>query len=88
MIISALYGACAMGCLAVAVIFLRHWRRSLDALFAAFAAAFGILAIDYGVLALAMVGAEWRPYVYGVRLVAFGLIIAGIVQKNRQTNGG
>ena len=41
MITSALYGASAMGCLAVAIVFLRHWRRSLDRLFIAFAAAFG-----------------------------------------------
>ena len=86
MIVGALYGASAMGCLAVAVIFLRHWRRSLDSLFAAFAAAFGILALDYAVMAVATVGAEWRPYVYGVRLVAFGLILMGVAQKNRNVS--
>ena len=51
---------------------------------AAFAAAFGILALDYGVIAVATIGAEWRPYVFGVRLVAFGLILVGVVQKNRE----
>ena len=83
MIISALYGASAMGCMGVATIFLRYWRRSFDRLFLAFAAAFAILSVDYAVLAVATVGAEWRPYVYGVRLVAFGLILFGVVEKNR-----
>lgn len=83
MIISALYGASAMGSLAVATIFLRYWRRSFDRLFAAFSAAFAILGLDYAVLALASFGAEWRPYVFGVRLVAFGLILLGIFEKNR-----
>jgi len=76
-----------MGCLAVAIVFLRHWRRSLDRLFIAFAAAFGILAVDYAVLAVTMVGAEWRPYVFGVRLVAFSLILFGVIDKNRQAAG-
>jgi hypothetical protein len=76
-----------MGCLAVAIVFLRHWRRSLDRLFIAFAAAFGILALDYAVLAVTMVGAEWRPYVFGVRLVAFGLILFAVIDKNRQAAG-
>ena len=76
-----------MGCLAVAIVFLRHWRRSLDRLFIAFAAAFGILALDYAVLAVTTVGAEWRPYVFGVRLVAFGLILFGVIDKNRQAAG-
>lgn len=76
-----------MGCVAVAIVFLRHWRRSLDRLFIAFAAAFGILAIDYAVLAVTRVGAEWRPYVFGVRLVAFGLILFGVIEKNRQAVG-
>jgi hypothetical protein len=76
-----------MGCLAVAIVFLRHWRRSLDRLFIAFAAAFGILALDYAVLAVTRVGAEWRPYVFGVRLVAFGLILFAVIDKNRQAAG-
>jgi len=82
--VDALYGASAMASLAVALIFLRHWRRSLDRFFVLFAAAFGILAVEYAIIAVTAVGAEWRPYVYGVRLLAFGLIAYAIVDKNKR----
>lgn len=81
--VAALYGASAMASLAVAVIFLRHWRQSLDRFFLLFAAAFAILALQYSVVAVTAVGAELRPYVYGVRLLAFGLIVFAIAEKNR-----
>jgi hypothetical protein len=62
--------------------FLRFWRRTEDAFFAFFGAAFGTLALCWVVLALTDATAEYRPYVYLLRLVAFGLIIAAIVKKN------
>lgn len=85
MMVSALYGASAMASLAVAVVFLRHWHRSLDRFFLLFAGAFGILAAQYSIIAVTAVGAELRPYVYGVRLLAFGLIVYAIAGKNRTT---
>ena len=81
--VDALYGASAMATLAAALVFLRHWRRSLDRFFLLFAAAFGILAVQYSIIAVTAVGAELRPYVYGVRLLAFGLIVYAIAEKNR-----
>jgi hypothetical protein len=82
-IVSAMYGAVTMGCAVVGLIFLRHWRDSYDRLFLLFALAFGILAVDYAVLAMVAFGGEWRPYVFGVRVIAFGLILYGIYEKNR-----
>jgi hypothetical protein len=82
--VDALYGASSMASLAICVVFLRHWQRSSDRLLLAFALAFAILAVDYAVIAVSVFGAEGRPYVYGVRLVAFALIIWGIVDKNRR----
>ena len=78
-----LYGMTTMGCAVAALFFLRFWRQSLDRFFLLFALAFFILSVDYGILGLVSVANEWRPYVYGVRLLAFGLIIAAIGDKNR-----
>jgi hypothetical protein len=79
-----MYGAVTMGCAIVSVIFFRHWRDSYDRLFLLFALAFAILAVDYAILAVVSFGAEWRPYVFSVRLIAFGLILFGIYEKNRR----
>jgi len=65
-----------------ALFFLRFWRQSHDRLFALFAAAFVLLGAQR--LALALLPADapavW-PYV--VRLAAFVLILAAVVDKNR-----
>jgi hypothetical protein len=83
MIIPALYGAATLGCAALAVIFLRHWRRSSDRLLLMFAGAFLVLAIQYAIIGVTPIGGEWRPYVYAIRLVAFALILFAIIDKNR-----
>jgi hypothetical protein len=82
-ITSALYGASALGCWATGVIFLRAWRRSFDRLLLAFSIAFGILGLQYFIIAVAAIGSELRPYVFAIRLVAFALILIGIADKNR-----
>lgn len=48
-----------------------------------FAAAFWVLAISWALLALIKPSDETRPYVYAIRLVAFLLMIIGMVDKNR-----
>ena len=75
-------GATTMGCAVVGLIFLRFWRQSLDRLFLLFALAFLILACDYALLGLVSLADEWRVYVFGLRLIAFGLIALAIVDKN------
>jgi len=79
-----LWGATAMGCAAVGLIFLRSWRLTEDRFFALFAAAFWILAAHW--TALAVVGAvdETRLYFYAVRLVGFLFVLIAIIDKNRQ----
>jgi hypothetical protein len=81
--IAVLQGATAMGCATAALVFFRFWRQSLDRFFLFFAMAFVILAIDYAILGTVTVATEWRVYVYGVRLVAFLLIVGAIGVKNR-----
>jgi hypothetical protein len=78
-----LYGATAMGCLVAGLFFLRFWRASLDRLFLLFSLAFWILALAYSVRGVFPAATEWHLYVFGIRLVAFGLILYAIVDKNR-----
>ena len=78
-----LHGAIMMGFLVGAVFFLRFHRSTRERLFAIFAAAFFVLAIERIVLACTDPAAEFRPYVYLIRLAAFVLIIIAIVDKKR-----
>lgn len=65
------------------LLFLRFWRESNDRLFAFFGAAFHLLALSWALLALFSPTEETRPYIYAIRLVAFTLLIVGIIDKNR-----
>lgn len=76
-------GATAFGSLVLALFFFRFWRQTADRLFAAFALAFAVFAVNRFVLALLSEDDEARPYIYLVRLLAFLVIIAAIVDKNR-----
>jgi hypothetical protein len=68
-----------------AAMFLRYWRESRDVLFALFALAFTLLGMSWAMLSIFNPIADASPYVYGLRLLAFLLIIAAVVLKNRQT---
>jgi hypothetical protein len=82
--VTFLYGAAAMACIVIGLFFWRFWRQSLDRLFLMFALAFWILAVDRSVLGLVAFSSEWRGYVFLLRLLAFCLILYGIVDKNRR----
>lgn len=84
MIFAFISGLITMGFLIAGLFFLRFWRRTGDLLFAAFAAAFWLLAANQTLLVLADVPAEEKTWFYLLRLAAFGLIIAAITFKNRQ----
>lgn len=79
------WGATATLCMVAALFFFKFWRRTGDGLFAAFAAGFGALSAHWTVLAVINPASETRHYVYFVRLVAFGLIIGGVIHKNRSS---
>ena len=76
-------GISSMGAYACGLFFLRFWRDSRDSLFACFGAAFFLLGLSWTLLALSAPAGDTRPYVYGLRLVAFSLIVLGTVLKNR-----
>lgn len=83
-------GALVMGYLVAGLYFLRYWRASRDRLFALFALAFWVLALQRFALAASTLRApnspdtfEGHPFLYIVRLVAFLLILVAIIDKNR-----
>jgi hypothetical protein len=76
-------GGSIVAAAAIALFFLRFHRATADRLFAFFAVAFAIFALDR-ILLVALPGdAEARTVVYLVRAAAFITIIAAIVDKNR-----
>lgn len=78
-----LRGAVAMGFWVAGLFFLRFWRQTRDRLFALFALAFFILSVNRAGLAISALRGETADYQYWIRLVAFLLILAAILDKNR-----
>jgi uncharacterized membrane protein len=63
--------------------FLRFWRDTSDRLFLYFAGAFGLLGAQRIIAIVAMEWTENVLWIYGIRLVAFLLILYAIIDKNR-----
>lgn len=83
-----LMGAVAMASLVATLFFLRFWWQTRDQLFLFFAAAFALDAVSRVALGFSHPAEELEPFYYLARLVMFGLIIAGIIQKNRPRRSG
>jgi Family of unknown function (DUF5985) len=83
-----LWGALTMAGLVAGLFFFRFWRLSRDRLFLLMGIAFWVLALNWLGLAVLPRIDESRHYVYLLRLLAFLLIIAGIVDKNRSARRG
>ncbi len=81
--LAMLQGATAMGCFALAVFFLRFWVRSRDRLFAIFSGAFAVFAINRLMLVTLASSEETDVLIYGIRALAFGLLMLAILDKNR-----
>jgi hypothetical protein len=75
-------GLLTMGFAIAAVHFLRFWKRSGERLFIYFAVSFALLAVQR--LGLALLPGIESNLVYGTRLFAFLLLLAGILEKNRK----
>lgn len=78
-----LSGAMMMGSAVAGLFFLRFYRQTHDRLFALFGAAFWILALNRMVVAATNLPNEVQPIFYVIRLAAFLLILAAIIDKNR-----
>jgi hypothetical protein len=79
-----LHGALAMASWVAGMFFLRFWRSSRDRLFVYFVLAFWLLAIGWAALTFLRSEADADVSVYLIRLLAFVLIIIGVVDKNRR----
>jgi hypothetical protein len=77
------WGMLTMASVVASLFFLRYWKVSGDRLFAFFAAAFAMFAVNWLALSLIDPAYEARHLIYLVRLAAFIVIIVGIVDKNR-----
>ena len=82
--IQLLSGAMVMAYFVAGLFFLRFWKETGDRLFGIFGAAFWLLGAQRGVLALLHDPEEGAAlFLYGLRLLAFLLILWAIVDKNR-----
>ena len=76
------WGASAMASAVAGLFFLRFWRESHDRLFVFFALAFWSLAAHWIGLAVVNPGVESRHHLFVLRLLAFLILIVGILDKN------
>jgi hypothetical protein len=80
--IDFLAGAVTVGFLVGAGFFAHYWRRTGERLFAIFAIAFGLLALNQFLASFLDVVSEPDSFVYGLRALAFLLILVAIIDKN------
>ena len=80
--IEFLAGALTLAYVVASLYFVRFWRRTSDRLFLAFAAAFGLLALNQLAVFVLGVGDERYNYAYVLRVLGFVLILLAIVDKN------
>lgn len=81
---AVLSGALTAGFLVAALYFARFWKQSHDRLFLFFATSFALLGLNAFALGLSTPQGDVRVVVYGLRLVAFLLILYAIYDKNRR----
>lgn len=78
------HGALAMAAGVAGLFFLRFWALSRDRLFLCFCIAFWLLGLNWLGLAVIHWVPETRHQVFTLRLLAFVIIIVGVVEKNRR----
>ncbi len=84
-----LLGAIVVGDLVSMLFFLRYWKVTGDRFFLFFAWSFALGALSrimvagYTLAVGHVVSFESEPLVYAVRLLSYGVILAGILDKNR-----
>jgi hypothetical protein len=78
-----LMGAIAVGWLVAGLFFFRFWHQTRDRFFLWFALSFWLEAAGRVALGLMQPAAEDNPAIYGVRVLAYALILLAIWQKNR-----
>ena len=79
-----LNGALCAASILAGLFFLRYWKLSRERLFAFLWLAFWLMALNWIALAVIDWGPETRHRAYILRLLAFCLIIIGVIEKNRR----
>jgi len=82
---AVLLGALAMSSWVAGLFFMRFWRASRDRLFVYLATCFWLLALNWLSLALVPSVRETQHEMFLLRLLAFGILIVGILDKNRRS---
>jgi len=83
-----LLGAISVSFYLAGMYFFRFWRRTRDRFFLCFALAFWMESISRAILGIWPAPSEDTPLVYGIRLLAYGLILFAIWEKNRAAPRG
>ena len=78
-----LMGGIAVASFVAGLYFFRFWRQTRDRFFVFFALSFWIEAANRVAMVLFLEPNEDAPGYYVVRLIAYGLIAAAIIHKNR-----
>jgi hypothetical protein len=78
-----LIGGIATASLLVGLFFFRFWRATRDRFFLFFAISFWLEGLNRFLLSRVVGPDEAEPIYYAVRLIAYGLIIVAIIDKNR-----
>lgn len=79
-------GGIATASLLVGLFFFRFWRSTRDRFFLFFAISFWLEGINRFLISRVVGPNESEPLYYVLRLVAYGLIILAIVDKNRASS--
>lgn len=77
-----LWGTLAMSSAVASLLFLRYGKLARDRLFFYFSAAFFAMTLNWIGVALIEPDSEHRHVAYLLRLLAYVLILAGIIDKN------
>jgi hypothetical protein len=77
-----LLGVIATSSVTAGIFFLKFWKQTRDSLFLAFGLAFVVEGLNRCAVLFLTKATEGNPYVYGVRLLAFLLILGAILHKN------
>ena len=77
-----LLGVIATSSVTAGIFFLKFWKQTRDSLFLAFGLAFVVEGLNRCAVLFLTKANEGNPYIYGVRLLAFLLILSAILRKN------
>lgn len=79
-----LAGGIIMASLTIALFFLRFWKSTHDRFFLFFSISFALEALNRLLIQITLHQDEQQPLIYLLRLVAYGLILVAILEKNKR----